>query len=331
MSDNYSPDEMDKFLDDLEKGAYDGVDPNDMRTAVENTEQTNEEFNVEDFINGDGAGTTSAGSAEQSEASSAQTPVSSQALAQVDPVELQRQLAEERGKAAAYASMLGQLQQPQQTQSAPASVEQEPDYIFAAEEAELTEEEKQMMERSAPLVTKVAKQIANEMYKREIRPLKQSLQQQVQTQAQRDVEIKKSQFEAFKRDLHKEMPELATIAATPEFVAYMKQPAPRSGGRWTNEQDMQVALEQGNWQVAKEIVQGYKPLAKPQGAQNVAPGRPQSGTPPTSDKGSKMLPYSRLTEAENRMNAGLITPQQYMKVLEAYQDAELEGRVDYNS
>lgn len=324
----YSPDEMDKFLDDLQDGVYDGVDPNEIKGKVDengNPITEDDTFDVNAFINAeDGA---------QLEGTSEGTVPNAPPAThiQIDPVELQRQLAEERGKNAAYASMFGQMNQPQQTNPAPQQIDADPDYIFGSEEAELTDEEKEMMQRSAPLVTKVAKQIANEIYRREIRPLKQSLQQQVQGQAQRDVEMKKAQFEQFRRELHKEMPELATISATPEFIAYMKQAAPRSGGRWTNEQDMQVALENGNWQVAKEIVQGYKPLAKPQGAQNVAPGRPQSGTPPTSDKGSKMLPYSKLTDAENKMNAGLITPQQYMKVLQAFQDAELEGRVDYNS
>jgi len=89
-------------------------------------------------------------------------------------------------------------------------------------------------------------------------------------------------------------------------------------------------LQNGNIAAVKEIVSGYKPTQKP-GVQNVAPGRPQSGTPPTSDKGSKMLAYSKFLKAEENYNAGLISLDKYTKILEVYRDAEMAGNVDYES
>lgn len=89
------------------------------------------------------------------------------------------------------------------------------------------------------------------------------------------------------------------------------------------------AIRQQNIPVVKEIVSGFRPTQAP-GVQNIAPGRPQSATPPTSDREPKRLAYSKLIEAEAKLNAGVMSHSTYQKIADAYMNAELNGLVDYN-
>lgn len=74
---------------------------------------------------------------------------------------------------------------------------------------------------------------------------------------------------------------------------------------------------------------GFRPTQAP-GVQNIAPGRPQSVTPPTSDREPKKLAYSKFVLAEAQLNAGVMSLARYNKIAETYADAELNGLVDYN-
>lgn len=326
MTTNYDPSEFDNFLDELEQGKHD-QGANEAPGAVEpkpGESQVEDDLDVDEFTVGGKSAAQPAAPAPNTE-SSAQ-PVGN--ADNVDPFELQRKLAIEQGKNEAYASIFSGINN---QQAAPPKQEEPPkDYIFDPSETELSDEEKEMFERSSPLVAKVAKQIANQMYKQSVRPLEEKLAQAQQQAAMTEQQIKQQRLREFHVRLHQEIPDLATTSATPEFNAYLKQAAPRSGGQWTVEAELTAALQNGNIAAVKEIVSGFKPTQQP-GVQNVAPGRPQSGTPPTSDKGSKMLAYSKLIKAENDYNAGLITLDKYSRILEIYRDAEMNNNVDYES
>ena len=321
MTTNYDPSEFDNFLDELEQGKHD-QGANEAPGAVEpqpGESQIEDDLDVDEFTVGGKSAAQPAAPATNTE--SPAQPVGN--ADNVDPFELQRKLAIEQGKNEAYASIFSGINNPQ---AAPPKQEEPPkDYIF-----DPSDEEKEMFERSSPLVAKVAKQIANQMYKQSVRPLEEKLAQAQQHAAMTEQQIKQQRLREFHVRLHQEIPDLATTSATPEFNAYLKQAAPRSGGQWTVEAELTAALQNGNIAAVKEIVSGFKPTQQP-GVQNVAPGRPQSGTPPTSDKGSKMLAYSKLIKAENDYNAGLITLDKYSRILEIYRDAEMNNNVDYES
>ena len=315
MTTQYDPSELDSFLDELEQGKHDqGAEEAPGAAEPQPGEsQGEDDFDVDEF-------TVGGQSAAQPAAPATQTAAPAQPVGNadnVDPFELQRKLAIEQGKNEAYASIFQGINNPKPAEQKPAEAPK--DYIFDPTETELSDEEKEMFERSSPLVAKVAKQIANQMYRQAVRPLEDKLAQ-AQQQRLREFHVR----------LHQEIPDLATTSATPEFNAYLKQAAPRSGGQWTVEAELTAALQNGNIAAVKEIVSGFKPTQQP-GVQNVAPGRPQSGTPPTSDKGSKMLAYSKLIKAENDYNAGLITLDKYSRILEIYRDAEMNNNVDYES
>lgn len=328
MADPYDPSALDTFLDNLEKGD----DPKESEGEGGSTEPKtpDDDFDINEYMVGGGSQEPPSESQGHSEpgtpAGTTTVPVGN--ANNIDPFELQRQLAIEQGKNQAFNAIFGGFA------GAGAQAKQEPeqpkDFIFDPAETELTDEEKGLFERSSPLVAKIAKQIANQMYKQSVRPLEEKLAQAQQHALQTDQQIKQQRLQEFHVRLHQEIPGLAQTSNTPEFQAYLKQSAPRSGGQWTVEAELTAALQNGNIAAVKEIVSGYKPTQKP-GVQNVAPGRPQSGTPPTSDKGSKMLAYSKFLKAEENYNAGLISLDKYTKILEVYRDAEMAGNVDYES
>lgn len=328
---SYNPQELDDFLDELEKDEHNK--PQEGQTQPKQGEEPQgsgeeDEFDINDYTVGGSGGEEppAPGAESQPQTPPAVPPVGNPSS--VDPFELQRQLAIEQGKNQAFTSIFSGFNgQPGQQ---PAQPEQPKDYIFDPSETELTEEEKATFERSSPLVEKVAKQIANQMYKQSVRPLEDQLAQARQQVQQTENQIKQQRLREFHVRLHQEIPDLAKTAATPEFMGYLKQAAPRSGGQWTVEAELTAAVQNGNIAAVKEIVSGFKPTQQP-GVQNVAPGRPQSGTPPTSGKGSKMLAYSKFLKAEENYNAGLLSLDKYTRILEAYRDAEMAGNVDYES
>lgn len=326
MTTQYDPSELDNFLDELEQGKHDrGAEEAPGAAEPQPGEsQSEDDFDVDEFTVGGQSAAQPAAPATQATAPA--QPVGN--ADNVDPFELQRKLAIEQGKNEAYASIFQGINNPKPAEQKPAEAPK--DYIFDPTETELSDEEKEMFERSSPLVAKVAKQIANQMYKQAVRPLEDKLAQAQQHVEQTEQQVRQQRLREFHVRLHQEIPDLATTSATPEFNAYLKQAAPRSGGQWTVEAELTAALQNGNIAAVKEIVSGFKPTQQP-GVQNVAPGRPQSGTPPTSDKGSKMLAYSKLIKAENDYNAGLITLDKYSRILEAYRDAEMNNNVDYES
>ena len=173
MTTQYDPSELDKFLDGLEQGKYDdGAEP---APGVEEPQpgetQVEDDFDVDEF-------TVGGQSAEQPAAPAQQTTAPNQPTGNadnVDPFELQRKLAIEQGKNEAYASIFQGINNPKPAEQKPAEAPK--DYIFDPTETELSDEEKEMFERSSPLVAKVAKQIANQMYKQAVRPLEDKLAQ----------------------------------------------------------------------------------------------------------------------------------------------------------
>lgn len=240
--------------------------------------------------------------------------------------ELQRQLAMEQGRRMQMEQIMAGV--PQYTEEQP-SGPIIPQAVYN-EDLALDEVELDAYQGVLPVIQKLAKQMVNDVYQREIMPLKERL---IQDDARWQALHQQSQQEraqSFHRQLHREIPDLANISATPEFRAYIERAAPQSGGAYTIKDTLKSAITYGNINAIREIVDGFKPTPKP-GMQNVAPGRAQSGNPPiTTERRSNMLAHSGLEKAERDVMTGLITPAKYAKIVELYQKAEFEGRVDYN-
>lgn len=327
----YNPETLQIFLDELESGAYD--DPNTTQPGQTDdtpppppppptgagTQGANGELDVDEFLYGNDAGTA------QPQNTETQTTQPTQPA--FDPVEMQRQLLIAQGKLSVYEGM----SKPTQPQTTPEQPPARPDFVYDPESVALTEDESKLIAQSRPLVEKLTKAILNDVYKTHIKPLHDQIDQQRAHAQAVEQQIANDRARKFYNDVHVRLPDLKRIAATPEFASYLKQPAPRSGGAFTVEQELMTAIQYGNMEAVVEIVSGYKPSHPQPGVQNVAPGRPQAGTPPTVEKGSKILPYSKFLNAQRLFENGMMTHDAYLKVQDAFKNAELDGRVDYNS
>lgn len=329
MSFNDPSQETEDFLTKLENGEFDDVNtqngegvppPPPPPPPAHQGAPSSDDVNINDFM---------VDPAAQSEGEPApEAPAqNTQAAAPpnngIDPLELQRQLYIAQGQNQAYQNMMGK---PQPVKTEPVS---EPEYVYDPATVELTDDERELIKESRPLVDKIAKSLLNQLYRDKIRPLQEKLTQYHGGFEQLRAEIAQERARNFQQAMHREIPDLAKTAATPEFQSYLKQAAPRSGGAYTVEQELMSAIQTGNMGAIKEIVGQFRPTPKP-GAQHVAPGKPQSGTPPTAERGPTILAYSKLVEAEYQFNAGLITSTKYNNILDMYKTAELEGRVDYD-
>ena len=146
MTTQYDPSELDKFLDDLEQGKHDqGAE--EAPGAVEpqpGESQGEDDFDVDEF-------TVGGQSAAQPAAPATQTTAPAQPVGNtdnVDPFELQRKLAIEQGKNEAYASIFQGINNPKPAEQKPAEAPK--DYIFDPTETELSDEEKEMVDRTSP-------------------------------------------------------------------------------------------------------------------------------------------------------------------------------------
>lgn len=329
MSFNDPSQETEDFLTKLENGEFDDVDtqngegvpppPPPPPPAHQGT-PSSDDVNINDFM-------VDPTAQAEGDPVSESPPQNTQAAAPpnngIDPLELQRQLYIAQGQNQAYQNMMGK---PQPVKTEPVS---EPEYVYDPATVELTDDERELIKESRPLVDKIAKSLLNQLYRDKIRPLQEKLTQYHGGFEQLRAEIAQERARNFQQAMHREIPDLAKTAATPEFQSYLKQAAPRSGGAYTVEQELMSAIQTGNMGAIKEIVGQFRPTPKP-GAQHVAPGKPQSGTPPTAGRGPTILAYSKLVEAEYQFNAGLITSTKYNNILDMYKTAELEGRVDYD-
>lgn len=329
MSFNDPSQETEDFLTKLENGEFDDVNtqqgagvppPPPPPPPAHQETPSSDDVNINDFMVDPSA--QAEGEAPQDPPAQS-TQVSSPPNNGIDPLELQRQLYIAQGQNQAYQNMMGKPQ-PVKTETV-----SEPEYMYDPATVELTDDERELIKESRPLVDKIAKSLLNQLYRDKIRPLQEKLTQYHGGFEQLRAEIAQERARNFQQAMHREIPDLAKTAATPEFQSYLKQAAPRSGGAYTVEQELMSAIQTGNMGAIKEIVGQFRPTPKP-GAQHVAPGKPQSGTPPTAERGPTILAYSKLVEAEYQFNAGLITSTKYNNILDMYKTAELEGRVDYD-
>lgn len=243
----------------------------------------------------------------------------------VDPLELQRRLYIAEGQNQAYRSLFGDPQ-PQQQQQGPHI----PEYAFDPAETELTEDEEEAIQHSRPLIEKLVKKQINNIYGQHITPLHRQVLEQQMYQQQVVQQQNYQRAKDVHSTLHREIPGLAEMAATPEFARYLKQPH-RGNRAYTIEQVMMGAIQRGDVESVKDMMEDFRPSHKRPGSQNIAPGRSQSSVPPTQGRKQRMFAYSAIDKAYNDFDAGLITRAEFDRKRAAFEQAELAGLIDYNA
>lgn len=242
---------------------------------------------------------------------------------------LERELAAAQARAATleqsqmmqYAQMGQQQVQPRNTP---------PVYTpFADEELAIDENLKTVFGDAEPYVQAVARRVAQDLYQRSVQPLEQEL---LATRAALENQQRVSQVQTkdvFLAQLRAVEPEIDTLAHSAEWQNWIQQPD-EYGGTRTIAYHVQDGINSGNLKQVTGIIAKFRREQKQRGTQQqnqMAPGRPAQTIPQTRITTGRMLKQADFDRATQEFQQGRLSLDKYDKVVAAFNQAYLEGRV----
>lgn len=244
---------------------------------------------------------------------------------------LERELAATKARAEMYETAIRagyEAKTPEQQAQQQALV----DYVFDSSEVEVDEQFKADYGAADPYIQAIAKRVANDMYKKAVLPLQGQLQEvKGQLERQRELNSQNQKF-SIETQLRQMIPDLDQIAFSNEWASYIRNPAPFSGGTETVASLVQRGIQSGNLKQVVEIVNDFKAKhskGQPQ-QQQVPPGRSQVSQPATKATGKRMLKMSDFERATADFEGGRLSWDKYQKIIDAFNTAMVEGRVNTN-
>lgn len=183
-----------------------------------------------------------------------------------------------------------------------------------------------------PYIQAIARRVANEMYQKSVVPLQNELNEvRGQLDRQRDVNVQNQKF-SIETQLRQVVPDLDQIAYSNEWQSYIRQAAPYSGGTETIANVVQRGIQSGNIKQVVEVINDFKAKrskGQPQ-QQQMSPGRSQVSQPVTKPAGKKMLRMSDFERATANFEAGRLSWDKYQRIVDEFNAAMVEGRVNTN-
>ena len=243
-------------------------------------------------------------------------------------LQLERELAATRTRAQMYEQA---LQQRSTQEQPPVQKPATPTVAFADDEIKVDERYKTDYGDADPYIASIAKRVANDMYQRTVLPLQQELDS-VRGQLQSQAEFNQAQrTDTLHMQLKSVVPDIDTIVRTPEWQSYIKQPDLYGSGR-TIASYVQEGIQYGNVKQLAQIAQQFKQThqqSQPQ-LQHVSPGRAQTTVPNTAPRRGSVYRMSEFDRATQAFQAGKLSWDKYQVVVNEFNDAMLDGRVNYN-
>lgn len=240
---------------------------------------------------------------------------------------LERELAAAQARAAA----LEQSQIMQYAQMAQPNTQQpaQPYTPFADEELAIDEKLKETFGEAEPYVQAVARRVAQDLYQRTVQPLTQELlaTRAALTDQQRFVQGQSK--DVFLAQLRAVEPDIDTLAHSTEWQNWIQQPD-EYGGTRTIAYHVQDGINSGNLKQVTGIIAKFRKEQQQQGKQQqnqVAPGRPAQTIPQTKTTTGRILRQSEFDRATFEFQQGRLSLDKYEKVMAAFNQAYLEGRV----
>lgn len=243
-------------------------------------------------------------------------------------LQLERELAATRTRAQMYEQA---LQQRTFQEQPPAQQPATPTTAFADDEIQVDERYKTDYGDADPYIASIAKRVANDLYQRTVLPLQQELDA-VRGQLQSQAEFNQAQrTDTLHMQLKSVVPDIDTIVRTPEWQSYIKQPDLYGSGR-TIASYVQEGIQYGNVKQLAQIVQQFKQTqqqSQPQ-PQHVSPGRAQTTVPNTAPRRGSVYRMSEFDRATQAFQAGKLSWDKYQVIVNEFNEAMLDGRVNYN-
>lgn len=298
---------------------------NEQPDPIESDEDDEE---VQSFLTGvpDDTVSETSTSAPSNAATSPAQPTEAERIAR-----LERELAAAQTRAATLeqAQALQYAQLAQQTANPASQYSAQPYSPFAEEELAIDDKLKETFGEAEPYVQAVARRVAQDLYNRTVQPLTQELMatRAALTDQQRFAQIQSK--DVFLAQLRAVEPEIDTLAHSQEWQRWIQQPD-EYGGTRTIAYHVQDGINSGNLKQVTGIIAKFRKEQQQQGRQQhqqVAPGRPAQTIPQTKMTSGRILRQSDFDRATVEFQQGRLSLDKYEKVMAAFNQAYLEGRV----
>lgn len=245
---------------------------------------------------------------------------------------LERELAATKARAEMYESAIRAGYEARTSSEQRTTEQRLPEKVFADEELEIDERLKSDYGDADPYIQAIARRVANELYQKAVAPLHSRLEEvQGQLVQQRDLNVQNQKF-SLETQLRQVVPDLDDIVYSNEWKSYTSQHAPFTGGTETIANIVQRGIQSGNVKQIVEIINDFKgkrSLGQPQ-QQQMSPGRSQVTQPATKPASKRILKMSDFDRATAAFEAGRLSWDKYQVIVDAYNTAMAEGRVNTN-
>ena len=261
---------------------------------------------------------------------------SSELLERLARAEATRQVAEDRARREAAA---------REQQEADARRAQ----LYDPAALELTEEERQTYAQSAPVIEKLVRAELQRYHAQTMMPELGRVNEVRQSVGQANEAARAALDRAVNATLRAAVPDLDTIARTPEWAAYLSSEMPELGAGVTRGSLLRTHLDNINTDAAISLIRGFKspaaqaaaaaaPAAQRPAAPAPAPGRASGGAPASvaaaargASGNQRRYAYSEYAKVADRASRGEVDMDKFDRLTEFFMAKMEEGLVDMNA
>lgn len=242
--------------------------------------------------------------------------------------EAQRRADEQRRTAAAEA----QRQREELRAKRQKDLDDQLNTVFRTPEApQLTEAERQQYQQSLPLIERMAEYHSRNALGslretvRDVMSRNMELEDRLEEMKQTTQQNPRTQLDMMVRA---QVPDVDTTLSDPQWAAFRDTVIPSLGV--TPGQIIQNHYQSGNAQGVVNVLNTFKNRSKTTRTETPAPGMPSASAPSSRPAGRKMLRMSELNEAYARADQGLLSRDKLQGIVNKFEEAAAEGRVDYD-
>lgn len=221
--------------------------------------------------------------------------------------------------------------------------------LFDPAALELTEAERQTYAQSAPVIEKLVRAELQRYHAQTMMPELGRVNEVRQSVGQANEAARAALDRAVNATLRAAVPDLDTIARSPEWMAYLNSEMPELGAGVTRGSLLRTHLDNINTDAAISLIRGFKtsaatpaaaaaaPAARP-APPAPAPGRAGGGAPASvaaaarGEKGEqRRYAYSEYAKVADRASRGEVDMDKFDKLTEFFMTKMEEGLVDMNA
>lgn len=206
------------------------------------------------------------------------------------------------------------------------------DQVFRAPEApQLTPEERDMYTASLPVIQRYAEYHSQQAVAglrdtvREVMAGRMELEDELAALRQAQQANPRAQLDATVRA---QVPDIDNMLASPQWKEFCNKQIPHLGV--TPGEVIGAHYQNGNAQGVVSVVNMFKNRSKTSRTETPAPAQRAASAPVVQGGGRGRLRYSELDAAYNKAEQGLLARDKLAQIVEKYETAAAEGRVDYN-